>query len=439
VPSSKLLTRRYRAHIDEYLVIVGAPSNTFNGYFHVSVDPNTSKPTFYPETPPADSSVAEVGHYIGGNPPRAAPDNTTTHDLYWANFAYAAVKLIQTGIVRPQAGDILTFIIYWPGYELRAKKDWDASPYNMLLHRYSPWVAGKKPYDSTTRAADQASDVPPRPLALPPNKTTTTTVPAGSPLEEKINHEILMRTTGEIDPPTQISQPDGGFHKRAHNPIDYFDSILGIPWRIGLGLEAGRYPPGPDAPPLSKVFIKLLFLREVLELREYLVQGTWTGKRYLHIMETETEEDIGNMIPISEATWYGRVFPVPKVPHPEWLLAPAVNRASVKLKRLDYFGHSNASSLFLRYGWANKKGEEPNAEVFVTKDDLDAWLTPGLFAEESIAQLWGCSLADEMAPVLSSYINRVRATSGFTSYDPILDALNPFRMPEPTAPWQDWP
>jgi hypothetical protein len=407
----------------------------FNGYYHYDIALNDD----VAELAPADSSDPQITRYILGDPARTNPqERTDTHDQHWANFIYSAVKLIEIGIVRPQPGDILTFMIYFPPYEFREEIDWDASPHNLQLHRNSPWVAGKDPYDPMVRLTVQGTMARP-PLPRLPSKKTTQTIPSsGSPLEEKINHEILMRQTAELDRSGNWL-PHGGFHKRARRRWDYTDSIVDIPYRIALGGRFGEYPPSPKAPPLEKVFIKLLFLRQVDDLYAYIVNGTWIGKRYYHLLETRDEEDMGNMIPITEASWFGLVNHKKRW-HPAWLSVPAVNRNIVKIKRLDYFGHSADHDLFLQYGWSNKKGEVPKGEVIVPKAEFDSRLKKELFTNDSFAHLWGCNLGTGMASVIAKSVNRVRACRSWTSYDGILNSASSMPSPvDPTNfPWEEY-
>lgn len=65
-----------------------------------------------------------------------------THDKYWANFVDPAARLYRNpGDLpeplkrpKPRRGDIVTFLVYAPAYELRQKVDWDASNHNPI-HR----------------------------------------------------------------------------------------------------------------------------------------------------------------------------------------------------------------------------------------------------------------------------------------------------------------
>src|SRR5437667_12086370 len=133
-------------HAREFVIIVGGPSNTFNGYGHY--DGNV----YHPESKPENTSPAEIEKYLHGDPAHQVPGHpkskTSTHDLYWANFIYAAVKLVElrgrvNEAMHPARGDILTFLVYMPPYASddpsppphdRQALDWDASPYNQAKH-----------------------------------------------------------------------------------------------------------------------------------------------------------------------------------------------------------------------------------------------------------------------------------------------------------------
>src|SRR5262245_29704560 len=99
-------SNKLQATAQEYLIIVGAPSNMFNGYVFEEVDQLKTSPT----KPPASAANAEVTKYIIGDP----NNRNYTHDRYWANFLFSAVTLMQKGSFRPEPGDILTFAIYLP-------------------------------------------------------------------------------------------------------------------------------------------------------------------------------------------------------------------------------------------------------------------------------------------------------------------------------------
>ena len=405
----------------------------FNGYYHV--DPNTDD--YVAESPPADTSPAEITKYIKGTVPNLPEGyGTTTHDLYWANFVYSAVKLVESGIVRPQPGDILTFMVYMPAYFRRAEIDWAASPYNQVLHINSPWVGGQYPYDSSIRQSDQGADAPPPPPAPANTATTQSPVTQYADSEHRIDHDIFMRTVGDYDDQGR-PLPDGGFPKRPHSPAEYTQKIAEIPVRLMLGGRFGDFPPGRPAPPLEKVYIKVLFLANVDDLYEYITDGTWGGNRYRTQYEIYNEDDMSTRLPIGDATWTGGVALKGSPMHPEWGNAPAVDRTKVKIKRLDYFGHSGDDWLYLDWGWGNAKGVVPDPGVIVPKEDMGTHLSPDLFTEDSFAQLWGCNLGAGFAEVVAESVKEVRACRDTTIFENVLNTPNSMPVPKnpSTEPW----
>jgi hypothetical protein len=72
---------------------------------------------------------------------------------------------------------------------------------------------------------------------------------------------------------------------------------------------------------------------------------------------------------------------------------PDIDRTKIKIKRFDYFSHSDPDKFYFLYGWGNKKGELPNLEVtFLTTDELTTALPKKNLPGNSFAQLWGCNL-----------------------------------------------
>jgi len=424
--TKKPITKRLRKVADEYLMLIGGPSNTFNGYFH-----EDAAGTSVPEPAPADASDAEIREYIRGTGGFTGdhPQRTVTHDVYWANFVYSAVKLVELGVVRPQHGDILTFMIYVPPFLRRQEMDWDASPYNDA-RRNSSWVAQNRPYDRSLRAADQGALAPlPKP-EYPRQPRLQPAPPSRS--EPEINHEILMRTTEE-------TQPDGGFHKRAHDRFAYEQAIAGIPRRLVFG--SGGDIPAPltsTVPPLVGVQVKLLLMTDVEQLYDYLRTGEWPrGDRLISIFDIPDEQHMGDLRPMSECTWGSMESRRSGVRYRNWEGVPSVNRSRVKIKRLDYFGHAgygrttDEDAFYLEYGWANKKGEETKGEVRISDPELEAHLSRRLFAKDSYGKLWGCNLGDKMGPMLAKYLDKVVGCHGWTTFEHILDGNS---LPEPAYP-----
>jgi hypothetical protein len=436
----------------EFLILVGGPSNTFNGYGHF--DPATG--AWVPENPPADTSPAQIGRYIHGDGTHPQ-EPTGTHDLFWANFIYSGVKLVELrgrspfGIA-PAAGDLLTFMIYLPPYGDRPAAgdrvdrqwvDWEASPHNLLRHRNSVWVAGRQPYDPTVRQGEQGAQAPPRLPQMPQRPATQSRAPTFSANEHAINHEILMRTTAVVDR-NGLPLPDGGFEKRPRSAVSYLDAILDIPRRLVIGSKFGRNPPVVDVPPLNGVLVKLLFLRDVADLFAYLESGAWIGQERLHLgdQRINDEEAMSLIRPLEECTWsaFGRL-PVGVDTLVDWDTTPAVDRSRVRLKRLDYVGHSAGNELFLQYGLRNDKGEEPEGEVMVTGDDLAARLSTSLFTPDARVFLWGCNLGESLAAKVAPSVRSVRACLGFTLFDHVLD--DEANLPTPQDPvnagWKMFP
>jgi hypothetical protein len=439
----KKIPIRQKAHdpAEEYLILVGAPSNTFNGYYHFDSAIND----FVGEPAPFDTSKKEIERYIKGD----GVHPVETHDLYWAGFIYSAVKLIETrhtdpdtGSAKPQVGDILTFMLYEPGYEDRQKVDWDASPYNAALHSSSPWVLGKKPYDPNTLRTQQGQN-PPVPSLR--HVTKPTAHPAHySQAEADINHDILMRTTSEFKP-DGTDAPDGAFHKRPHDVNDYENKIHDIPRRLSLGARWTLIPPINSAtPPLFGVLVKVLLMRTENEFYDYLQKGTWTDKRWVHILDTADEKDAKRAEPMANCFWdaFG-LIPAGGKTYPSWKPSPSVDRTKVKIKRFDYFGHSGPvagstteDAFYISYGWQNKKGDLPGPDVSIVSTTFKGHLSPNLFTKDGFVMLWGCNLGQNMAPMMSPFAETVVACPNTTSFDHILDDEKKMPEPVPGANWQ---
>ena len=411
-----------RAVAQEHLILVGAPSNTFNGY-------ESYTPTRTPAPAPANAGNAEIHKYLHGPPPRA------THDLYWANFLFAAVKLIEYGHARPAPGDILTFVVYYPGYELRDARDWEASPYNPR-HRNSLWVTGAFPYNRTVRADEQR---PPPGLNNPIDSQTPPVQAPPSTAEAVIDHEILMRTTGELLPDGRPMM-DGGYPKRLRKRWDIVRALHDVPLRITQPQMSAAWA---NAAPLKHVQVKLLLLRDDAtagqQFLDYLTTGTWTGARWKHPLSFLSGEQGQQLYPPPEGVnWISNVNPV-AYRHPDWSAAPSVNRARVKVRRFDYFGHAGGSGtegwFLLRYGWSNAKGVAANGEhPYISATDLEAALAAASanpFTPDAAVYLWGCFQAVALAPLLAEYARTVQACENATSYSTVLDDANPSALPAP--------
>ena len=436
----------------EHVIIVGGPSNTFNGYGHWhQAATSGGEPVYHAEPRPADTSPANIKKYLQGDPAHTAAgapllEPTSTHDYYWANFLYAAVKLVELRgrvpeAITPAKGDLLTFMVWLPAYEgqvvngqpvSREYVDWKASPYNQSLHGGSAYV-NAKPYNPLFRLPAQNTNppAPQRPPARPAPATTTPPVYAST--EPDIDHEILMRTTAEVDPSGK-PMPDGGFPKRIHDPTAYVDALTDLPTRICYGSRFGQFAPVLDVPPLLGVYVKVLFVRDVADLFEYLNKGTWTGDRRLALTDLYDEDHMlrGD---IKDCTWAGQGFSKKDMKTPLWDTAPSVERSKCKIRRLDYVGHSAPDDLFLEYGIVNSKGEEPGASVLISGNDLAAKLDKKALASNIRIYLWGCFLGGELAPKLVPLVQdptSIRACIGRTMFDGILGTEK--NLPTPSDP-----
>jgi hypothetical protein len=429
----------------EHVVIVGGPSNTFNGYGHWH-----RSQTYHGESPPVDTSPANITKFLRGDPAHVVAGDpilepTSTHDYYWANFLYAAVKLVELRgrvpeAITPAMGDLLTFLVWLPSYHGamvagqrvdRSLVDWEASPYNSALHQGSAYV-NAKPYNPGFRASDQ-NTAPPPPQTPSTRTRTSTTPPVYGTTEPAINHEILMRTTGEVDGAGK-ALPDGGYPKRMHDPDSYVDALTDLPTRLCYGSKWGQMPPVLDVPPLLGVYVKVLFVRSVDTIFDYLNTGTWTGDRRLAMTELVDEDHMHRGV-IDDCTWAGQAFSRKGMTTPLWDTAPSVTRSKCKIRRLDYVGHSAPEAIFLEYGIDNSKGVEPAASVLITGDDFAAKLDPKALASNVKVFLWGCflggSFAGKFGPLVTSP-QSIRACVGRTMFDHILDSEK--TLPTPSDP-----
>ena len=167
-----------------------------NGFGKVVEEPAGSG-NFVFKLNPAPVTLADVvafSHERFGN---------ETHDRYWANFIEPVPRLSHNGLAKPQEGDVVTLLVYYPPYVKRNDVDWNASRYNPAWLT-SPWVAGKDPY----RSAGQAH----RPGTVPGEERADAEEGAGEALyqlptavagEARIDHELLMRSTTEARRPGQ--------------------------------------------------------------------------------------------------------------------------------------------------------------------------------------------------------------------------------------------
>ncbi|GAT68905.1 hypothetical protein PS9374_04570 [Planomonospora sphaerica] len=384
-----------------------------------------------PEKPPKSTNPAEILNYI-----RPSPE-TVTHDRYWANFIYSAVKLVELrgrneDGISPQPGDILSFILYWPPYEARQKVDWDASPYN-LKYRPNHWVARHRPYDPKYRRSEQQI---PRPQpnvpvfsSLPPSWTG---FPIYSSEEQEINLEIMMRETGETDD-QGLPLPNGGFPKRPMYDREYLDRILNVPLRLASGSRGADTAPVVGVPPLSRVRIKLMMARDLNEILDYVGTGVWAGERRPNYLEVGVTVQ-PPLKALNHYTWTS--YEPPGIIHPDWAADGAVDRTRTKIRQLDYFGHAGPEMLYLQYGWANAKGELTGPEKFLEAADLiNAW-DPSIFIAGVRIKVWGCHSGQVFAPQLAAAFGSVWASTHYVDYEHILDEEQNLPRPTGTPGWE---
>lgn len=404
----------------EYLIVVGGPCNTFNCY--TFVDPVSGDEKGRPKPNTLDDLVK---NYL---PPKVGQPNPLfigTHDIYWANFIDPIHRLFTQGHASPRPGDLVTVALFLPPYLARADNDWDASPHNALLHRNSPWVRGKDPYDPLVRSSEQASQKSPQKPTFPIRNPAP---PNPNPVvsQARIDHEILMRTTSAN---TTII-------KRPTRPNRYIDIIHDIPRRCVLGSQTLTLGP----PFLKNVLVKIIFIRDVAELVGYMAHGLWAGERATHLLDTRSEEDQGDTPSIEQGATYDfhAAGGPPAQAHPFWRSVPVVDRQHVKIQELHYVGHSAPEFWLLQYGTRNDKGEVPVGEVVLNaKDLLDNTFTFGPkphFTKDAMCKMWGCFTGEPrgMAEQMSALIPTVIACPDATSFEFVADETDR-AMPVPSS------
>ena len=405
----------------EHLILVGGPSNTFNGYCYLSQGKE-----WRPQSAP--TSLGDVDRYIGksGKDHHFRYPKPITHDLFWGNFCFPALNLVDPNLSldprpKPRQGDLITIMVYWDAYIARQSIDWEASPYS---GNFAETYLDNKPGQRNALDTFDPSGLP----ALSHRAASSIVVS-----DNRINHEILMKTR-KIG-----AAPVKGFVRIPDRPEHYTDLVRDIPRRIVLG------PDMMGESPLSGVLVKVCFLRQKDDFITYLVTGKWNGPRLPHPMSTVSGVD--GKLPTEQAvSIYDAGFDVCSVAKPKqaeefWRATPNVDRRRVKISRFDYFGHSNAQVLALAYGLTNQKGAIPSPSCVITTEEIvQAIRGKKVFAREAFAQLWGCGLGQYMAPALAKAAGlRVRACQGRTDFSKVLD-LSRGGLPEPSegAMWEDF-
>lgn len=420
----------------EHLILVGAPSNMYNGFGREDADG-----TLRLNSMPISVSNADMAEFMSealGN---------MTHDWYWANFIEPVPRLFSQNIASPAPGDIITILVYAPPYYYREMLDWQASPWNIARWQDSPWVQGHDPYDPFIRLLEQGVYHPPQPPTKP-NPFAPSYNPAAPPFsvvmlytddEARINHEILMRGTNEWTA-GQI-----GYPKRPTTANHWRDILHNLPRRILYG------PTLSGAPLYPSVLIKLLLATHTDQILYYIATGIWEGKHWIHPLDVYDEEDAATLYkpawqhPYEPLFDYVATLPTPGAAR-DWSALPSVNRERVRINRLDYFGHSGTNDagvneLFFQYGWENTKGDPTGVggEVSISTPDLIDTFQLSVahpFTADATAHLWGCSLGETMGPALKDYIKTVIASDDFTDYDHLLDSESEMPRPIEGQAWQ---
>ncbi|GIG56046.1 hypothetical protein Lfu02_04180 [Longispora fulva] len=399
----------------EHVILVGGPSNWYNGFGKEIEDPPGSEVEFELNPPPV--TVDQVNEYINANL------GNVTHDKYWGSFLEPVPRLFERGLATPRPGDIVTIIVFYPPFGMRNDTDWEASPYNPKW-RGSPWVLGRSPYDPRVRASQQGA-IPTKTEPTPKRTRPRPSMNTDDVDEDRIDHEILMRCT------SQDRRPGQTYEMRPTRLEENLDHIYELPRRLLKG------PTFSGASRLPGVLVKLLMITDASEAVDYISHGLLAGQKWVHALDAGgSEEDQPDLEGPGGGdytrTWFVAFGVPPNSAAARYWDDAAIDRSKVKISRFDYFGHSSSDAFFLQYGWKNVKGDPTGVrgEAIITKDRLDERLADArAFAPGAVAHLWGCYLADDMAPVLRKYVSKVIAAEGRTDYEGLVG--NPAALPVP--------
>jgi hypothetical protein len=460
----------------EYIVIVGGCTNTFNGWHSFmndatdtdsiwnpmpspqnqyemqfmfktpqAVDINTIDKSKWTEYGWSEYGVGELKGK-GWNGKTVHPQHPESHDLYWGNFIDPATRLyFQTGSLsnphqrpEPKKGDIVTFFIYYTAYRKRNRLDWRASPYN--FYNRNKYVDPKL---NPTAAAWWG-----RPTTPSTNKVTIPGPPITRTVhdienekkrkeadqkareadkvkkleEDDVNFYILMSTTSE-NTDHAIKRPKNDNHYFEYMRGDWGDGPLGSVYKFGA---------------LCKVF----FFTDINQIVDYVQRGKWVGKEWDGGPDTADDGTSKNYVFMPGRPVYRDIYNRPlKVTTPwykHWDKTPNVDRDLIKIRRFDYFGHSDASNMILEYGWSNEKGEPPDYDYTMVFDDLRIIFKGKVLTHDATAELWGCNLGannDDGTPGIAPQLAELLFPGGVvaadvrTIFDHVLD--NESNMPEP--------
>lgn len=400
---------RPRSTPREFIVLVGGPSNTFNGYTEIDASGNDV-------ARPKPVTLNDLKKYLPPPPSQPNPTLVGTHDLYWANFLDPVHRLFRLGIASPLPGDIVTVMVFASAYKERSEEDFDASPHNPI-NRNSPWVLNKFPYDPTVRADEQGQIKPP--IKNPPNRKPSPSL--SKPVSDRrIDHEILMRTTDEFS-------PLGHVVRRPTRASHWLDIVHDLPRRCVLEQAVIDFSP----PRMTRVLVKMLLMQDKAELFQYLSTGKWVGAHAKHLLDTVDEDDLaqgGIDLDAGKNFDFHAAGKVPPQAAKFWNQLPSVDRKHVKIQRLDYIGHSTKDFILLQYGQKNDKGQVPEGEVFFDADELKSQAFGAgpkpHFAADAECQLWGCNLGQGsgcFAEKLSDLVT-VSAFNSESTFEHIVDS-----------------
>jgi len=343
---------------EEYVCVVGSCSNTYNGYIYWEEDPKVNDWVACPNP----KTLSGVQSYLKGPPGKPA----ITHDVYWANFLEPAIKLYANQMVKPKPGDVVTIMVFMKGYLRRQSLDWDASPYNLRLHRNSPWVAGNPEYDPSAKgggsahATRPASPSTPQITSLTPNAKTAgdagfnlivngsgflpgakvtwegstlstafisatllSAVVPSSTISRRGTASVKVVNPGDsgsetkpffINPSATDSDPEEMINHDIlmRTTTANSDGIIKRPRRADEEIDYihniphrivfGRSLAG--TPQLPDVLVKLLVFNDPSDLSDYLLTGSISAQYWKNVMDTRNEDDMDSVAVSDQGSYF---------------------------------------------------------------------------------------------------------------------------------------
>jgi hypothetical protein len=465
--SNKLRPRPFQ----EFICLIGAPSNTFNGWESILAKAGSDDVVSAPM--PAPHTREEIRYYVrfkpipfvgdgsnvrdlkkhgwspeaykrvkdkGWDPATVQGEASTTHDIYWGNFAVSASRLFILDSFDsplrkpdPRPGDIITFVVFAPGYDQRWNVDWASSPYNIPTNV-------KLYIDPKDKAADfrkdpdlESSARPPRP---PSSAASQSNWVPPSERDRAARDKALVQKEIEAEKIRRIPESDINYYIMMSTTSDVEDHYMRRPrmnrvnntYRGWIMEEVGGAALGKH----RDVLVKFLFISTIDQFTNYVKSGTFSG----------TEDEDYSFMPIRppKKDAYNRPLKVNYKWYEHWNTSPGIKRSKIKIGRFDYFGHSSYDAIMLEYGWSNQKGEEPSGSVIVGFDHLNSAFTPDVLTADAHASLWGCflgayhqsdgSVIDGIGKKLTSmFRGGVCAAEDFTDFSGVL--ASDHDMPRP--------